>query len=100
MSLCQNDFVYLERIKCSIAQRASSVTILDFLSYDKSEAVRRSLSQNTNLDISTLERLVNGESVAIACSALQNKGISDEQRIYIYNKILNGLLGHPYNRNL
>ena len=100
ISLFQNDFVYLESIKCSIAQRASSLTMLDFLSYDKSEAVRRSLSQNINLDISILERLINGESGAIACSALQNKGISDEQRIYIYNKILNGLLGHPYNRNL
>lgn len=101
MFLCQNDFVYLESIKCSIAQSlASSVTILDFLSYDKSEAVRHSLSQNINLDISTLERLINGESMFIACSSLQNKGISDEQRIYIYNKIMNGLLGHPYNRHL
>ena len=126
MSLCQNDSVGFRHIKCSIAQScSSSLTMLDFLSNDtddyvrqhvafnnrinlkiqhklssdKSESVRRSLSQNTNLDISTLENLINGESMFVACSALQNKGISDEQRIHIHNKILNGLLGHPYNRN-
>jgi hypothetical protein len=127
MTLFQNNFVYLRRIKCSITESwDSSLTILDFLSNDtddyvrqqvahndrinlkiqqklssnQSEAVRCSLSQNKNLDISILEKLINDENELVACSTLQNKSISDEQRIHIHNKILNRLLGHPYNRNL
>ena len=127
MTLFQNDFVYLRRIKCSITESwDSSLTILDFLSNDnddyvrqhvasnnridfkiqqklssdKSAEVRLSLAQNKNLDISILEKLINDENMLVTSFARHNKGISVEQRIHIYNKILNGLLGHPYKRHL
>ena len=77
-----------EKINFKIQQQLSS---------DKSQAVRHSLSQNKNLDISILEKLINDEDSFIAHSALANPAISAEQRTNIHNKILNRLIGHPYN---